>query len=490
MGAEHFLLVSPVDGSVRDERAAASLADLDRIMLTAAAAQRDWQAVPLGDRLTIIRRTAAWLVDAADEIAIELAWQMGRPVRFGANEVRTAEARAHYMLAAAADALSPELVAPDRCIAHEPVGIVLVIAPWNYPFLTAINAIVPALAAGNAVVLKHSFQTPLVADRFAAAFAAAGLPPGVFQTLHSADAVTRAAVRRREVGHVVFTGSVAVGRLLGAEAARRLKPVTLELGGKDAAYVRRDADVSAAATALAEGTYFNSGQSCCAVERIYVDAAIHDTFVEAFAAAARTFALGNPLEETTTLGPMARPPGAAAVREQIAAARSAGAVGLLGGDHDGQYVAAEALIAVDHSMAVMRDESFGPVVGIMPAADDHAAIASINDSSYGLTASVWTADRDAASRIAPLLDVGTVYHNRCDSLDPALPWSGRRDSGTGLSLSHHAYRTMTHTKSLFGIAPAAGRINIENRENPAACRGNGSSQIEKGKQDEAYSDFA
>lgn len=465
MKADHLTLYSPVDGSVRDERGATSLAELDRIMRIAAATQRDWWATPLADRLMIIRRAVAWLVNAADEIAVELAWQMGRPVRFGASEIHGAETRAQYMLDIAEASLAPERVASDRYIVHEPIGVTLVIAPWNYPFLTTINAIVPALAAGNAVVLKHSFQTPLVADRFAAAFASAGLPPGVFQALHSTDMVTRTAICRDEVGHVVFTGSVPVGQLLGVKAVQKLKPVTLELGGKDAAYVRLDADVAAAATALAEGAYFNSGQSCCAVERIYVDAVIYDTFVDAFIATSRAFVLGNPLKESTTLGPMARAPGAAIVKAQIDAARSAGAVSLLGGQDDGQYVPAEALTSVDHSMAVMRDESFGPIVGIMPTTNDHAAITLINDSRYGLTASVWTDDQDAASRIASQLNVGTVYYNQCDCLDPKLPWSGRRDSGLGLSLSHHAYRAMTKTKSLFGIAPIMdlANVNVESR---------------------------
>lgn len=448
---ERLSLISPIDGSVYVDRPAATSTELAAMMSRAKRAQSSWQKMPVAERVQALEAGVRILEAHADEAALELAWQMGRPIRYGAKEIATAASRARHMLSLAEMAVADRLVAPGRLISREPIGIVLVIAPWNYPYLTAINSIIPALASGNSVVLKHSFQTALVADRLAAAFASAGIPADVFQALHSSNAVTLEAVTRPEVGHVVFTGSVETGTMIALEATRKLKSVTLELGGKDAAYVRADADLDGAVADLVDGAYFNSGQSCCGIERIYVDRELFPLFVDRFTAEAGRLIVGNPLDPETTTGPMATARGAQIVRSQIADALAAGASAQLrqtcGGSGTDQYLCPEVLTDVTHDMSVMQDESFGPVVGIMAVADDDEALELIDDSRFGLTASIWSRDTERAAALADQIACGTVYQNRCDYLDPALPWSGRRDSGLGLSLSHLAYDSLTRTKS-------------------------------------------
>jgi acyl-CoA reductase-like NAD-dependent aldehyde dehydrogenase len=328
-----------------------------------------------------------------------------------------------------------------------------VLAPWNYPWLTAVNAVVPALMAGNAVVLKHASQTPLVAERFGEACAAAGLPPDVFQWLHAGHAETERAVADPRVGFVAFTGSVRGGHDMVRAASGRFVGSGLELGGKDPAYVRADADVGHAVENLVDGSFFNSGQSCCGIERIYVHRDVHAPFVEGFVELTRRYRLGNPLDPETDLGPVARASHAAFVRAEAASAVAAGARSLVpesefaAATPDGPYVGPQVLVDVDHRMSVMREETFGPVVGIMRVADDEEAIRLMNDSPYGLTASIWTTDDDAALRIGERVETGTVYANRCDYLDPALAWTGCKDSGRGCTLSVLGYDYLTRPKS-------------------------------------------
>lgn len=464
MPEQRLQLVSPVDGSIYAERDAATAGELDRVIGKAAKAQREWRATPIEMRIAKLQCAVRALCGDVEAASEELAWQMGRPVRFGPGELaRTAE-RADHMLAIAPDAMESELIALSgggRFIRREPIGVVLVIAPWNYPYLTAINSVVPALAAGNAVILKHSPQAILVADRFARAIAEAGFPEGLFQLLNCADATTLAAVRHPDVGHVVFTGSVAVGRIVGTAAAEHFKTVTLELGGKDAAYVRHDADVGFAAQQLADGAFFNSGQSCCSIERIYVHERVYADFVDAVVDEAKQLRLGNPLDPSTTLGPMARLSGAGLVGRHVRDAIERGAKALVDrtawqdpAGH-GCYVPAEVLVDVAADAIVMRDETFGPVVAISKVPDDGEAVRQINNSDFGLTASIWTADLTTADSLSAHLDVGTVFANRCDYLDPALPWSGRRKSGIGLSLSRLAFGSLTRPKSILFADMAA-----------------------------------
>jgi acyl-CoA reductase-like NAD-dependent aldehyde dehydrogenase len=383
---------------------------------------------------------------------------MGRPVAHSPGEItRGFQERATWLLGAAAEALADEVQPAkegfERFIRHEPVGTVLVVAPWNYPYLCSVNAVVPALLAGNAVVLKAASQTPLVAERWAEALAAAGLPDGLFQPVVADHDTVASMVADQRVGFVAFTGSVPGGHAIQRAAAGRFVGTGLELGGKDPAYVRADAPVEATAAELVDGAFFNAGQSCCGVERIYVQRDRFDEFVDAYVALTRQYVLGNPLDGATTLGPMVRAGAADFVRGQVAEAVAKGArsivdPGEFAADAEGTpYLAPHVLVDVDHGMGVMTEESFGPVIGIMPVDGDDEAVALMNDSDYGLTASVWTTDLDAAVAIGDRVDTGTWYLNRCDYLDPALAWTGVKDSGRGVSLSVHGFRAVTRPKS-------------------------------------------
>jgi acyl-CoA reductase-like NAD-dependent aldehyde dehydrogenase len=446
--------ITPVDGSVYVERALPSDRDIEDSLAKALAAQRLWKSVPVGERAAICRRMAEWCVAKADQLATELSWQMGRPVTQSPGELKRGfHERALYMCDIAGPALADLSVENKpgfrRFIRREPLGVVLVVAPWNYPWLTSVNAVVPALLAGNSVVLKMAAQTPLVAERYAEAFKAAGLPDGVFQFLHLDHEQVARVISDARIAFVAFTGSVAGGQAVQRAAAARFIGTGLELGGKDPAYVRADADLPFAAENLVDGAFFNSGQSCCGIERIYVDKRVHKEFVAAFVELTRQYKLGNPLEKDTTLGPLVRSEAADNVRAQIAEAVKKGARALLNTkDKPGTpYLPPQVLVDVDHGMAVMTEETFGPVVGIQAVQDDEEAIALMNDSRYGLTASIWTRDADAALRIGDRVETGTWFMNRCDYLDPALAWTGVKDSGRGCTLSRLGLETFTRPKS-------------------------------------------
>jgi acyl-CoA reductase-like NAD-dependent aldehyde dehydrogenase len=446
--------ITPVDGSVYVTRKLASSKAIESTITRAVAAQQKWKKVPVAERTTIVRRMVEWCVARADELAAELSWQMGRPVAQTPGELRRGfQERALYMCDIAEEALS-EIAVPEkpgfrRFIRREPLGVVFVVAPWNYPWLTSVNAVIPALLAGNSVILKMAAQTPLVAERYSEAFKSAGLPDGVFQHLHlNHDQVSKVIADPR-IAFVAFTGSVAGGHAVQRAAAARFIPTGLELGGKDPAYVRADADLKFAIENLVDGSYFNSGQSCCGIERIYVDRKIYRPFVEGFAELTRQYRLGNPLDKETNLGPLVRTDAADSVRAQIKQATRKGAKALLKlKDKPGTpYLPPEVLINVNHSMDVMVEETFGPVVGIQAVKDDEEAIRLMNDSRYGLTASIWTKDADAALRIGERVDTGTWFMNRCDYLDPALAWTGVKDSGRGCTLSKLGLEAFTRPKS-------------------------------------------
>ncbi len=452
-----FAVKSPVDGETYVERPYADHADIDAALAAANAAGSAWRATPVAERAALVERAADIFVARKAELAEELTWQMGRPIRFGPGEIAGFEERARYMAAIAPEALAPVTPAPKsgftRYIRREPIGQVFVIAPWNYPYLTAVNAVVPALLAGNTVLLKHSAQTPLCAERFVQAFREAGLPDGVFQYLHLDHDDTARLVRAPEVGFVAFTGSVPGGRIVEQAAAGLFKGMGLELGGKDPAYVRADADLDHAIAGVIDGAYFNSGQSCCGIERIYVHRDIYDAFVEGAVALVNDYRLGPPQEEATTLGPLVRAEAADFVRGQIAEAVEQGAVAHIDADRFGHdapgspYMAPQLLTGVSHAMRVMTEESFGPVVGVQPVDSDEEAISLMNDSEFGLTACVFTRDAAAAEAIGAAVDTGTFFMNRCDYLDPALAWTGVRNSGRGCTLSSIGFEQLTRPKS-------------------------------------------
>ena len=456
--------ITPVDGSVYATRPLAGSAEIDAALSEAIRAQRAWATAPLSERVALLHRAVDAFVADAAAIALEISWQMGRPVAHTPSEVRGFEERARHMLAIVEETLGPVVATPkegfDRRIKRVPLGVVAVIAPWNYPYLTAVNAVIPALAAGNAVILKHSHQTPLCAERFANAFAAAGLPAGVFTHLHLSHADTSALMGDPRLAHVCFTGSVDGGRAVVAATARGFATAGLELGGKDPAYVRADAKLEHAIDSLADGAFFNAGQSCCGIKRIYVANALYDRFVDGVVAFAHAYKLGSPIDPETSLGPLVRTSAAEWIRTQVADTIRRGGRQLVDGtrftaNQSGTpYLAPQVLVDVDHSMPFMREESFGPAVGIMRVASDEEAIRLMNDSDFGLTAAVYSGDAEAADRIGDALDTGTVFLNRCDYLDPALAWTGVKNSGRGCTLSRVGYEQLTRPKSFNSrIAP-------------------------------------
>lgn len=450
-------LVSPVDGRVYAERPLADATTLEGALVRAVTAQTRWRQVPVEERAAYCSRFVDALLAKADEILPELSWQMGRPLSQAGGELRGFEERARYMIEIAPQALEPMPAGPkpgfERFVRRESLGIVLTIPAWNYPYMIAVNTVVPAIMAGNCLILKHSSQTALCAERFAQAFAAAGLPEGVFQYLHMDHELSARAVMDSRVSHVAFTGSLRGGQAIEEAALGHFMGVGIELGGKDPAYVRADADLPQVVENLVDGAFFNAGQSCCSIERIYVEKSVYEDFVECFVSRAKEYRLGDPLDPATTLGPLVRESAAQFVREQIAEAVSQGARALIDpaefpADRPGSpYLAPQVLVDVNHQMRVMSEETFGPVVGIMSVNCDEEALALMNDSDYGLTASLWTADRDFALALAERLQTGTVFMNRCDYLDPALAWVGVKHSGRGCTLSRVGYEHLTRPKS-------------------------------------------
>jgi acyl-CoA reductase-like NAD-dependent aldehyde dehydrogenase len=452
-----FKTISPIDGSIYLERMLNNIMDIDRALDNASMAQKKWQGTPLSERQELLTKAVKYLVSKSDEIAKEITWQMGRPISQSAGELRGLEERALHMIdiapRALADIVPDEKLDFERRIKRVPLGIVAIIAPWNYPYLTSVNGIIPALLSGNAVILKHSHQTPLVADRYAEAFKYAGLPDGLFQTLDLSHEDTEIFVSDPRVDFVNFTGSVKGGHAIQKAISDKFISSGLELGGKDPAYVREDANLQNALENLVDGSFFNSGQSCCGIERIYVHENIYDEFVSNFVELTSKYRLGNPLEQKTNLGPMVKPEAADFVRSEIQKAITKGAKALIDESNfpaskpGTPYLAPQILVDVDHSMSIMTEESFGPVVGIMKVTSDAEAINLMNDSIYGLTASIWTSDINEADKIAQKIETGTVFVNRCDYLDPALAWTGVKNSGRGCTLSSIGFEHLTRPKS-------------------------------------------
>jgi len=449
--------ISPVDGSTYVERPLATANDIKLAISQAKTAQQQWQAWSLEKRAAVCEKAVQYFEANSEQIAQEISWQMGRPIAYGAGEIKGLAQRARHMINVAPTALADIVPTPEsgttRFIRRAPLGTVFTIAPWNYPLLTTVNSVVPALMAGNSVLLKPSAQTPLTGEHFVKAFTQAGVPMHLIQCLFLSHDSTSEIVASGDVDFVCFTGSVAGGQRMEQAAAGTFLGLGLELGGKDPAYVRSDANLSYSIEQLVDGAFFNSGQSCCGIERIYVHESHYDAFVEGFTQLVTTYQLGNPLDLSTTLGPVVKPGAANWVRQQISDAVAAGAKACIDtsaftlDDGKGAYLAPQVLVDVDHSMSVMREESFGPVVGIMKVKDDTQALALMNDSDLGLTASIWTNDENAAATLGDQLQTGTVFMNRCDYLDPALAWTGVKNTGRGETLSDLGYHQLTRAKS-------------------------------------------
>ncbi len=454
---QRLTTISPVDNSTYLQREYASDDDIRQALERAPEAQQQWKTTGLAQRQDLCSKAVDYFVQHKQAIAEEITWQMGRPIRYAAGEVNGLEERARTMIELAEQGLQPVQIEPkpgfQRWIQHEPLGTIFVIAPWNYPYLTAVNAIIPALLAGNVVILKHSAQTPLAAERFAEAFAAAGLPKGVFQYLHLTHADTEQVIRDRRIDFVAFTGSVSGGEMVEKAVAGRFIGAGLELGGKDPAYIRADADLTRAVDTVMDGAFFNSGQSCCGIERIYVHEDIYDEFLRRAIDWVRQLKLGRPDDKATTLGPVVKARAADFVRGQIAEAIEKGAEAHIDESEFAMsqpgtpYLAPQLLTGVDHGMQIMTEETFGPVVGVQKVNSDAEAIELMNDSIYGLTAAIFTGDIDAGIALGQRIDTGTFFINRCDYLDPDLAWCGIKHSGHGCTLSVLGYEYLTRPKS-------------------------------------------
>ena len=447
-------LVNPASEEVFRTIEPTSDSELESILSRMRIAQQECRETPLPVRMDACRQFIGAFRSMKETVALDLTRQMGKPIRQSRQEVDTMLDRADTMVRLAPSSLHDEMLPPKegfrRFIRHEPLGIVLNIPAWNYPLLIAVNVVVPALLAGNAVIIKHARLTPLCGDAFVDAFRKTTLPPDLVASIHVGHSTIRKLIDSRAVDFIAFTGSVEGGREVYRAASSQLLDMGLELGGKDPAFVAEDANFTFTVENLVDGAFYNAGQSCCAVERIYVMRSLFSKFVDAYVAEVEKYKLGNPEDAATTVGPLAQLKAVAFVESQVTQAQSRGARVLTGGRRlpgRGYYFQPTVLVNVDHGMSVMMEESFGPVIGIMAVDSEDEAIRLMNDSPYGLTASIWTEDTAHGEKLAHRTSAGTVYVNRCDYLDPELPWVGIKDSGHGCTLSHLGFRHLTRPKS-------------------------------------------
>ena len=449
--------ITPIDNSVYLERPLSTQNDIINVIENSKKSFQSWKSNSIDDRIKIINKFIDNLIALKPEVSKEICWQIGRPISQCGNELRGFEERSRHMVEIAKESLRDIPATKndefDNYIYKSPLGVIFVMAPWNYPIITATNTIVPALLAGNTIVIKHSSQTPRCAELISQAFDNTGLPEGVFQFVHTDHQACEKIIADPRIAHVVFTGSVRGGQEVKKYIGTRFINVGLELGGKDPAYVRSDADINHAIENLVDGAMFNSGQSCCGIERIYVDQSIYKDFIDGFKTITEQYKLGDPSQEDTNLGPVVRLSAANFIRSQISEAEKQGAKRLIDeskfsiAKDDNCYIAPQVMIDVDHSMRFMMEETFGPAVGIMPVKDHHEAKQLMNDSPYGLTASIWTKDLDFAKEFGRDIETGTFFMNRCDYLDPALAWTGVKDTGVGCSLSVLAFDQFTRPQS-------------------------------------------
>tara|TARA_B100000029_G_scaffold514990_1_gene619966 strand:+ start:29 stop:1414 length:1386 start_codon:yes stop_codon:yes gene_type:complete len=449
--------ITPIDNSVYVERQYASNEEIENSLILSKKAFNLWNNTPLSERKTIITTFVKNFLSNNEQIEEELCRQMGRPISQCSGEMRGFEERALYMIEKSDLALNNVISKKDNefdnFISKEPLGTIFIIAPWNYPYNTSVNSIVPSLLSGNCAILKHSSQTPLCAEQLYNAAKASGLPEGVFQYLHLDHKSTSKIIADSRIDHVLFTGSVSGGKEVKRSIGERFINAGLELGGKDPAYVRKDCNLNHAIENLADGVFYNSGQSCCGIERIYVDNEVYDQFVEGIKDFTEKYILGDPLKKETNLGPVVRLSAANFIREQIKDAISMGAKDIINksnfkiSEENNCYVSPSVLVNVDHSMSFMMDETFGPSVGIMKVSNEEDAAKLMNDSPYGLTASVWTSDKEFALSFGKKISTGTFFMNRCDYLDPGLAWTGVKDTGIGVTLSVLGFDHLTRAKS-------------------------------------------
>jgi acyl-CoA reductase-like NAD-dependent aldehyde dehydrogenase len=456
-------VINPATEAVFCTVEATSDAELEAILKKMRAAQQAWRDSSMDERVRACREFVDAFRAMKESIALDLTRQMGKPLGQARKEVDTTLDRAETMIRLAPAALADDLLpARDRFrrfIRFEPHGIVLDIPAWNYPLLIAVNVVVPAILAGNAVLIKHARLTPKCGDAFADAFRKTSLPEGLVVSVHVRhDAVSRL-IAHREVDFVSFTGSVEGGREVYRAASAQLLDMGLELGGKDPALVCEDANFNFAVENTVDGAFYNAGQSCCAVERIYVARSIYKRFVDAYVAEVEKYKVGNPEEEGVGIGPLAQAKALDFLDFQVKEAVEKGAKALTGGGRlpgPGYYYKPTVLVDVNHGMSLMMEESFGPVIGIMPVDSEDEGVRLMNDSPYGLTASIWTEDPARGEALAHRTHAGTVYLNRCDYLDPELPWVGIKDSGHGCTLSHLGFRYLTRPKSFHLRVQTAG----------------------------------
>ena len=446
-------ITNPATGERVAELPADDAASVATKTAAARAAQPAWAARPFAERLDIVQRFRAGVVAEAEALARLLTQEVGKPIAQSRNELNGLLPRIDFFLEQAEEAVRDEHVfdggGVHETIAHVPLGVVANISAWNYPWFVGCNVIVPALLTGNAVLYKPSELAAQTGLAIARLLHAAGVPADVMQALVGAGEVG-AALIEQDIDGLYFTGSHATGQRIARALGPRLVRLQLELGGKDPSYVCADADPRAAAESLADGAMYNTGQSCCSVERIYVHESLHDAFVEHFLAAVGGMKAGDPMADDTTIGAITRAPQMEVLERQIADALARGAKLLTGGKRlpgPGNGFEPTVFTQVDHSMELMREESFGPVIGIQKVASDEAAVALMNDTRYGLTAGVYTPDEARARALLSRVRAGSVYWNCCDRVSPRLPWSGVGDSGIGLTLSAHGIRAFTRTKA-------------------------------------------
>ena len=451
---------NPATGALLAQLPADDAASVAAKAVAARAAQPAWAAQPMAERVAVLQRFRAAVVAEIETLAKTMTEETGKPIGLSRNELNGLLPRIDFFVEEAEGAVSDEHVfdggGMHEQIGHIPLGVVLNISAWNYPWFVGCNVILPALLTGNAVLYKPSEFSTLTGQHITRLLHQAGVPAAVMQCLVGDGSVGAAALAQRIDG-VFFTGSHATGVKIAQAAAPKMVKLQLELGGKDPMYVRADVDVKAAAESLADGAMYNTGQGCCSVERIYVHEAVHDAFVAHFVATVQGMKRGDPMDGSSYIGAITRAPQLQVLQAQVDDAVAQGATLAVGGHTlpgPGNWFEPTVLTNVSHAMSVMRDESFGPIVGIQKVASDADAVRLMNDTRYGLTAGVYTKDEAAARSLLAQVNAGSVYWNCCDRVSPRLPWSGQGDSGVGLTLSRSGIQTFTRPKAWHLRSPA------------------------------------